>query len=149
MTPLDPVSWLGKYKCKKTGKVRFHGTPALRTTQLATQVLPARALLRSYPRGLGECLLECWEQLNGWKIQIDLRQKKKLDPRKTDLQLFSELPLGDPWVDAQVPGLFCYLYASQSLRVPSEWQCEMDSMHVEMQKYVAGRSELLKLRLRS
>ena len=64
-----------------------------------------------------------------------------MDPRKTDLQLFQALPLGDPWVDAQLPGLFCYLYACESLRVPDEWQCEMDAMHTEMKKFVAWRGE--------
>ena len=75
---------------------------------------------------------------------IDLRQKHVLDPRKTDLQLFSEMPLGDPWVDAQVPGLFCYLYACETLRIPDEWQTEMTAMHSEMKKYVAWLTEIPK-----
>ena len=93
-------------------------------------------LLRQYPRGFGECLQRAWERIWGLP-RFDLRQKKHIDPRKTDLQVFRSLPDTDPWVDAKLPGLFIYLYERKTSVIPSEWQPAMKEMHSEMQKYVA------------
>ena len=92
---------------------------------------------RQYPRGLGACLLSAWESVWG-QPKLDFRQKRDLDPRKTDLEIFEDLQDADPWVDARIPSLFIYLYSNKNLAIPSEWKPTMDAMRSEMEKYVAG-----------
>lgn len=94
---------------------------------------------RAYPRGLGEALLSLHTESVG-KPRVDLRQKRWLDPRSTDLQIFRGLDDDDPWVDAQIPGLFLYLFHNPKLRIPDGWEATMESMKNEMEQYVPGIS---------
>ena len=71
---------------------------------------------------------------------MDLRQKPEFHPRKTDLEIFNDLPQGDPWVDAKLPSLFMYLYANKKLAIPAEWQHTMDEWHKHMEKYAARQA---------
>ena len=68
---------------------------------------------------------------------LDFRQKQAINPRKTDLEIFEELPLSDPLTDAKIPSLFLYLYSNKKLAIPPEWQPAMESMRSEMEQYVA------------
>lgn len=67
--------------------------------------------------------------------RLDLRQKLPINPRHTDLQIFRSLPVGDPWVDAQLPSVFLYLH--KIANVPDGWHAPMDSLREEMEKYVS------------
>ena len=92
---------------------------------------------RAYPRGLGEALLTLHNESMGMP-RVDLRQKRTLDPRSTDLELFMGLEDDDPWVDAQIPSLFLYLYNNPKVQIPHGWEASMDSMKTEMEQYVPG-----------
>ncbi len=93
----------------------------------------AISILRSYPRGFGECLL----QLHGTakeRLCLHMRQKKPLNPELTDLQIFCSLSDSDPWVDAELPTVFLYLY--EKATIPDQWHDVMTSFKTEMEKYV-------------
>lgn len=47
---------------------------------------------RVYPRGFGEGVFQATQQ---WRPQPSLRQKKSVDARATDVEIFQALPLGD------------------------------------------------------
>lgn len=94
------------------------------------------AALRCYPRGLGFALLRLYDRVKD-KPRLDLRQKVGLNPALTDLEIFQNLPLGDPWVDAQVPGLFLYLLKNPNLVIPDGWQVEMAEMKAQMEQLVS------------
>jgi len=68
-----------------------------------------------------------------------MRQKKHVETRSTDLEIFMGLPLGDPWVDAKLPSLFLYLMNHEQLRIPPGWQMVMEEMHTEMKKYATSQ----------
>ena len=68
---------------------------------------------------------------------LDFRQKEDINPRKTDLEIFQELPFTDPLTDAKIPSLFLDLYSNKNLVIPTEWQPAMAAMRSEMEKYVA------------
>ena len=67
--------------------------------------------------------------------RFDLRQKRRLDPRQTDLEIFAAAVDDDPWVDAQIPNLFLYLYRNPRLRIPAGWEAVMEQMKGEMENY--------------
>lgn len=68
--------------------------------------------------------------------RFDLRQKRRLNPRQTDLEVFTALDAEDPWVDAQLPSLFLYLYRNPKLSIPPTWLTAMQLMKDEMENYV-------------
>jgi hypothetical protein len=68
---------------------------------------------------------------------LDFRQKETINPRKTDLEIFQDLPLGDPLTDAKIPSMFIYLYSNKNLVIPTEWQPAMEAMRSDMEQYVA------------
>ena len=67
-----------------------------------------------------------------------MRQKIKLDPKMTDLQLFNSLELGDPWVDARLPSLLLYLLKNPKLTIPDGWQKTMNQMKADMEQFVTS-----------
>ena len=88
---------------------------------------------RCYPRGLGECLLRLHAEAKQ-RPRIDLRQKVRINPELTDLQIFNSLDDSDCWVDAQLPSVFLYLY--KKAKIPDQWHDAMESYRMEMEKYV-------------
>lgn len=95
--------------------------------------MPTVSILRSYPRGFGECLL----QLHGSakeRLFLHMRQKQPLNPELTDLQIFCSLSDSDCWADAQLPSVFLYLY--EKATIPDQWHHVMKSFKTEMEKYV-------------
>lgn len=50
---------------------------------------------------------------------LTLRQKRSVDPRSTDVRVFSELALGDTWPDANL--IPVYKYLRHSVSVPDTW----------------------------
>ena len=76
-------------------------------------------------------------KLCGQNRQSNLRQKVAIDSQKTDREIFDELPTGDCWIDADLPGLFLYLYHEAELKIPDSWSETMASFRQEMQEWVA------------
>ena len=91
---------------------------------------------RCYPRGLGVELLRLYDEAKD-KPRLDLRQKRFVNPKRTDLQIFRSLPLVDPLVDAQIPGLFLYLIRNPKLIIPDGWQPAMEEMRSYMESFVS------------
>ena len=65
-----------------------------------------------------------------------MRQKQTIRSWKTDLDIFRELEIGDPWTDASMPSLYIYLYHKRKLRIPDSWEPTMTEFYWEMQKLV-------------
>lgn len=57
-----------------------------------------------------------------WRAQPSLRQKIHVDPRKTDVQIFNSLALGDTWDDACLLEAYRYLRSHAMLVIPPTWE---------------------------
>lgn len=57
-----------------------------------------------------------------WRPQPTLRQKKEIPFGATDVDIFRSMPLGDVWLDAQLPEVYRYLRSNQKLIVPDSWE---------------------------
>ena len=88
--------------------------------------------VRSYPRGLGECLLRLHDEAKG-RPRVDVRQKLPINPELTDLQIFNALDDSDCWVDAQLPSVFLYLYKKAT--IPDQLHEAMESYRIKMEQY--------------
>ena len=73
----------------------------------------------------------------GPQPRCPLRQKQDIDPRQSDLEIFRSLETGDAWLDADLPGLFLYLYPSPGLKIPDTWQSTMARFKKEMSGWVS------------
>lgn len=89
-------------------------------------------LLRCYPRGFGECLLQLHSTAKN-RLMLAMRQKVPLNPELTDLQIFSSLSDSDCWVDAQLPSVFLYLY--KQANIPDGWHDVMESYRKKMETF--------------
>ena len=94
-------------------------------------------LHRVYPANFGRRLLKLFDDVKDDPRQ-DLRQKRPLDPSKTDLQIFRGLSDDDLWVDAGLPEVFLYLYGAYKNQVPDGWELAMMEMEAKMQGMVAS-----------
>ena len=72
--------------------------------------------LRAYPTGFGSRLHELYQRQLDLPAQRDLRVRVCLDGGLTDRELFSRLPLGDRWDDANMTEVFEYLYKDKHCR---------------------------------
>lgn len=89
---------------------------------LYTDRFGPHVLLRCYTEGFCKKVLECYEGRQ--TLQPPLRQKIPVNPKTSDRRLFSELPLGDPWMDSGLPMIWAYIYKNKHLKVPDSWdQC--------------------------
>jgi len=61
-----------------------------------------------------------------------LRQKIRIDPRKTDAQLFGELPVGDVWEDAKLVDVYKYLRSGCYDKIPDSWHDVMAEFDREL-----------------
>lgn len=59
-----------------------------------------------------------------------LRQKLRVDPKATDLQLFNALTLGDTWCDAHLIPVYAYL--RKGVVVPSSWESTMNKFDADL-----------------
>lgn len=75
----------------------------------------ALAAPRSYTRAFGKRLLEAYEAGRS-EPRMDLRTRPKLDLRKSDRELFEDLPMGDIWFESQCHLAVEHLFTSKSLR---------------------------------
>ena len=71
-------------------------------------------------------------------LNMQLRQKAQVSTVQSDLDIFQGMEMWDPWVDAQMPGLFVYLYLNDKLVIPSTWEPTMALFYNQMKGYVAG-----------
>lgn len=67
-----------------------------------------------------------------------MRQKVVIHSAKTDRDLFTELPLGDTWPEAEIIQVWFYLYRNSKLRIPESWQATLDSFNKELLECVFG-----------
>lgn len=61
-----------------------------------------------------------------------MRQKKHVCPRKTDLEIFSELHVQDLWEDACLEEAYIYIRRGTKEHVPSSWETAMASLDSEL-----------------
>ena len=61
-----------------------------------------------------------------------LRQKRRLDPRSTDRQLFDDLVVGDLWGDAGVVDVYHYLRKGYSECIPESWVATFDKFDADL-----------------
>ena len=87
--------------------------------------------LRIYPLGFGVGLKDSMES---WTARPTLRQKKEIDPRMTDVQIFESLPLGDLWHDAQLVECYRYLRGNKKIEVPPTWERVFQALDEELAK---------------
>ena len=88
-----------------------------------------------YPPGFGQSLSEALRQ---WRPQPTLRQKVELDLRRTDRELFSEIPVSDVWADAELPRVYWYLRTLKCLRIPPSWEAQFQELDKELEQYRPG-----------
>ena len=86
-------------------------------------------LLRAYPYGFGSRLVELFKTR---APVADLRGKPKISACDSDRAVFEQLPLGDCWWDADLPGLFAYLWQNKRLKVPDSWSETMHAFSNEL-----------------
>ena len=112
----------------KDGVKKFVGNKNLKSTQLGpymgrfcSTVHPADVGgLRSYPAGFCECLCDAYERRGA--PPADMRHKHTVDfQKKTDKDLWQELPMGDVWLDGQLPAVWFYLMGNRHLCIPDSW----------------------------
>ena len=74
---------------------------------------------RSYTPGFCKGLLDCYRQRG--EPPADLRYKNPLDLQKSDKDLWLEMPMGDPWIDAGLHHIWFYLICNKHLKIPDSW----------------------------
>ena len=62
-----------------------------------------------------------------------MRQKISLDPRSTDVELFSQQPLGDVWGDAELISIYQYL--RRGARIPDSWDAAIAKFDNELSSH--------------
>lgn len=125
----------------KAGRKQFTGTKELKLTQSHPQlwyswippvtVSPTPSLMaRCYTKGFCEKLLELYEGRSGF--QPPLRQKLKINPRKSDREIFHEMELGDIWLDAGLHMVWKYVFNNKHIRIPDSWADTMAQFDKEL-----------------
>ena len=103
---------------------------------------------RAYPGGLGKSLEQVYRKELGKPIQGDLRVNRTPGDKSMSQQdLFAAMPLWDTWPDADLQGVFEYLFTSRANRtgsknglygvwlgrIPSEWCDVMAQFKLELE----------------
>ena len=104
-------------------------------------IVPQRELKANLPRvytkQFGQKLLELWrEEQASATPRLPMRQKLHLSGQESDREIFDSMQLGDPWGDAEMVEVWCYLYKNKHLLVPSSWQSTMAAFHEELRASV-------------
>lgn len=84
-------------------------------------------VLRVYTKQFGRNLIDA---VSYHRVRPTLRQKVPLDPRATDVELFTQLELGDVWDDADL--ISVYRYLRRSAPVPNTWEDAMYKFDAEL-----------------
>ena len=66
-----------------------------------------------------------------------MRHRLKIDPTKTDRELFESLPLGDVWIDGKMHLVWKYMYTSKHVSIPASWENAMKIFDDELTKRAA------------
>ena len=100
---------------------------------------------RCYPEGFAQRLLECFRGRR--PMSGHMRHKAAVEMQKTDKDLFANMEIGDPWIDASMVEVWKYLYHSKYLVIPDSWRqpmAEFDQqltqLATDLQKHVDGRN---------
>lgn len=67
-----------------------------------------------------------------------VRHKFPVNLKKTDRELFDQLPVGDCWIDARMPEVWSYIFNSKYVCIPETWKTTMDKFNFELQNIVAS-----------
>ena len=104
-----------------TVKTSVHG--ALRRHRYS--FLGTGGTLRCYTEGFCNHLLDCYEGRGSFPHQ--LRQKVHIDPRSSDRLIFSQMDLGDIWLESGIHKAWDYIYSNRHLEIPNSWlECIRD-----------------------
>lgn len=71
---------------------------------------------RAYPTGLGESINQVYVQQLQSPAHGDLRFRIVPDESKTDVQLFTEMEIGDTWPEARLKEVFDFLLGCKHVR---------------------------------
>ena len=74
---------------------------------------------------------------------MQFRRKPDVAAGLTDRELFTRMPLGDTWDDADLLTCFTYLWKSNSTAVPESWQQTMAQFELEFRTAVAASPGLV------
>ena len=66
-----------------------------------------------------------------------LRNKTAVDPGLSDQELFSAMPLGDPWEDASMASVYAYLRSNRHLVIPESWQMAIENFEKQLSEAVS------------
>ena len=66
------------------------------------------------------------------------RKKISIDPLQSDKEIFSQLPMGDTWDDAELTSVFFYLYNSSGTKIPDSWYSCMKEFSRDLRTAVAA-----------
>ena len=72
--------------------------------------------------------------MDAWRLQPTLRNKVEVSAGLTDQELFKALPLGDIWLDAELPEVYHYLRRSTKPRIPASWEAAIEAFEMELEK---------------
>ncbi len=95
---------------------------AILPAQVGSQPLSALCF-RAYPEGFGKRLLECFEGRRG--LPGHMRHKYPVSMSLSDKELFDQMEILDPWVDASMCECWKYLYNNKYLKIPDSWSSTM------------------------
>ena len=87
---------------------------------------------RIYPLGFGHGLRDV---MSSWRCEPRLRQKKTIDTKKSDRELFEELSLDDVWEDAKLVDIYFYLRASKKTQIPDSWVQVFEALDAQLASY--------------
>lgn len=90
---------------------------------------PTFLVPRVYTERFGVSLLEA---LAWHRPQATLRQKVRVDSKKTDQEIFVSLDLGDIWPDADLFQVYAYLRRGSKQVVPNSWETTMMNLDGEL-----------------
>ena len=69
-----------------------------------------------------------------WRPQPKLRQKKQIDSKMTDLEIFLDLDVGDIWSDAGLVDVYRYARKLKPETVPKCWQSAMEQLDSQLEQ---------------
>ena len=95
------------------------------------------AHLRAYPVRFAQKLHQLHQEHTP-DAHLPLRQKDLVNANMlSDRELFSNMPLGDVWVDAHLPTLYLYLFENPNLKISDSWLAPMMELKDQLQGYAS------------
>ena len=89
------------------------------------------------------CIMSCYACEHACWLMYTCRRKPTTNQSLSDRELFQQLPLGDPWPDADLYTVFHYLWTSSALVVPESWKSCMAAFEVELRHACVADSNLV------